>query len=443
MKTKDFTVAVINHGCKLNQFEGEALENSFRLAGFRVIDFKRDKAPDIAVINTCTVTNKSDRKSRNTIYKAASQKKRDGLIIVTGCYAETDPDELGSKEDVDLVIGNMAKAEIPEIVQSYLKSGSYKYNEKDSSFHFSEPDRPGRSRVYIKVQDGCDMGCAYCKVQLARGKSRSRHYNEIINYTAKVVENGYKEIVLTGINLGDYKCDSLRLADLVDLMLGQDRTFRIRLSSIEPVFFTDRMFDVIRNDRVVPHFHVPLQSGSDRILKLMNRPYNIDTYVNLIERIKELRPESHIATDIIAGFPTENERDFLKTIEVMNEVGFASTHVFKYSVRGGTEAARLNDDVPYSEKVKRSRSIVKLGDEYNYLYRKRFLGKIRSAVFEKSSGSWAGITDNYIRVKVGEEGKAVAASHKDASRKDISKMMLPVKIMCVEINRTSGVITDR
>lgn len=426
----DISVAIINHGCKLNQFEGEALENSFRLAGFRVIDFKRDKVPDIAVINTCTVTNKSDRKSRNTIYKAASRKKKGGLIIVTGCYAETDPDELRQKEDIDLVIGNMAKAAIPEIVQSYLTSGSFKYAVTDSSFHFSEPDRPGRSRVYVKVQDGCDMSCSYCKVPLARGKSRSRNYNEIINYIAKVVENGYKEIVLTGINLGDYKYDNLRLPDLIDLILGYDKTFRIRLSSIEPVFFTDRMFDVIRNDRVVPHFHVPLQSGSDRILKLMNRPYNMDTYVNLIERIRELRPESHIATDIIAGFPTENDRDFLKTIEVLNKVGFASTHVFKYSERGGTEAARLQVDVPYSEKVKRSRRIMKLGSEYNYLYRKRFLGKIRNAVFERNNGSWVGITDNYIRV-------TVATTHKD-----ISKMILPVKIMGVEINRTTGVIIE-
>ncbi len=426
----DISVAIINHGCKLNQFEGEALENSFRLAGFRVIDFKRDKVPDIAVINTCTVTNKSDRKSRNTIYKAASRKKKGGLIIVTGCYAETDPDVLRQKEDVDLVIGNMAKAAIPEIVQSYLTSGSFKYNVTDSSFHFSEPDRPGRSRVYVKVQDGCDMSCSYCKVPLARGKSRSRNYNEIVNYIAKVVENGYKEIVLTGINLGDYKYDNLRLPDLIDLIIGYDKTFRIRLSSIEPVFFTVRMFDVIRNDRVVPHFHVPLQSGSDRILKLMNRPYNRDTYVNLIERIRELRPESHIATDIIAGFPTENDRDFLKTIEVLNKVGFASTHVFKYSERGGTEAARLKVDVPYSEKVKRSRRIMKLGDEYNYLYRKKFLGKIRNAVFERNNGSWAGITDNYIRV-------TVATTHKD-----ISKMILPVKIMGVEINRTTGVIIE-
>lgn len=433
----DISVAIINLGCKLNQFEGEALENSFRLAGFRVIDFKRDKVPDISVINTCTVTNKSDRKSRNTIYKAASRKKKGGLTIVTGCYAETDHDELRQKEDVDLVIGNMAKAAIPEIVQSYLTSGSFKYNVTDSSFRFSEPDRPGRSRVYVKVQDGCDMSCSYCKVPLARGKSRSRNYNEIINYIAKVVENGYKEIVLTGINLGDYKYNSLRLPDLIDLILGYDKTFRIRLSSIEPVFFTARMFDVIRNDCVVPHFHVPLQSGSDRILKLMNRPYNMDTYVNLIERIRELRPESHIATDIIAGFPTENDRDFIKTIEVLSKVGFASTHVFKYSVRGGTEAARLKVDVPYIEKVKRSRRIMKLGDEYNYLYRKRFLGKIRNAVFERNNGSWVGITDNYIRVTVDEEEKAFTTTHKD-----ISKMMLPVKIMGVEINRTTGVIIE-
>ncbi len=429
---KGISVAVINHGCKLNQFEGEALENGFRMAGFNVVNKKDGGKPDITIVNTCTVTNKSDRKSRNSINRAITAKKRQGLVIVTGCYAETNSEEFDKKDGVDLVIGNKIKAALPSIVLSYLYHLPFNENVNDLSFQFDSPQKPNRSRVFVKVQDGCSMRCSYCKVPFARGKSRSRNYEDIVDYVKTVVRNGYKEIILTGVNLGDYLYNNVNLPRLIDLLLGCERPFRIRLSSIEPFNFDDNLHDVIGNTRVAPHFHIPLQSGSDRILKLMNRPYSAQSYLDMVRRIREERPESHIATDIIVGFPTESKKDFLETIEVMRSACFASAHVFKYSVRKGTKAADLKDDVPYDEKVTRSNNVIALRDELNHQYRKSYLGKIREAVFEEHGGSWTGITDNYIRVKI--------VKGQPLSLEDLSKNILPVKINEVSREVNTGVI---
>jgi len=216
---KDISVAVITHGCKLNQFEGEALENGLKMAGFKVGNKKDGEKPDITIVNTCTVTKKSDRKSRNSINKAITSKTRQGLVIVTGCYAETNSEEFDKKDGVDLVIGNKIKAALPSIVLSYLDHLPFNKNMDDLSFQFDSPQKPNRSRVFVKVQDGCSMRCSYCKVPFARGKSRSRNYEEIVDYVKTVVRNGYKEIILTGVNLDDYLYNNVDLPRLVDLFL--------------------------------------------------------------------------------------------------------------------------------------------------------------------------------------------------------------------------------
>ncbi len=445
MNTKELSVIVINHGCKLNQFEGEALENSFRLTGFKIADLKKGERPDITIINTCTVTGKSDRKSRNSIYKAVALKKTSGLVIVTGCYAETNPDILKEIRGVDFVLSNREKAAIPEVIKSYLDNKSFNVNAPDSSFLFRGSAYPERSRVFVKVQDGCSMSCTYCKVPLARGRSRSREANDIFLYIKKIVENGYKEIVLTGINLGDYNYNCIHLADLLSLFLEHDDKFRIRLSSIEPFYFRDGLFEIIRNKRIVPHFHIPVQSGSDRILKLMNRPYDVNTYREIVRRIESVRPESHFSTDIIVGFPTENKEDFQNTMDLIRSIGFASIHVFKYSERDGTKAAVLKDDVSYNEKALRSRRAISKGAELNYLYRKKFLGNIRDTIFENhklnrqdSENSWEGITDNYIRVKLNNSRDEAVPSFGD-----LKKRILPVRITRVEKDCTYGEIVEQ
>ncbi len=432
MKMKDIKVAVINHGCKLNQFEGEAIENSFRLADFTVINFHKNYRPDITIVNTCTVTQKSDRKSRNTILKAGKVKKGGGLLIVTGCYAETNPDDLKRISGVDFVIGNRAKPVIVDIVKAYLQKGWFETDVIESPFNFKDPDYPDRSRVYVKVQDGCNTNCSYCKVPLARGGSKSRDYDDVISYVKRVAKNGYKEVVLTGINLGDYCYNGKTLFDLIALLLEGSEDYRIRLSSIEANFFNDNLFAIIKNERVTPHFHIPLQSGSDRILKMMKRPYQADTYMRVVNRVRDIRPESHIATDVMVGFPTEKEEDFQGTLNVIENASFASVHIFKYSVRNGTDAASMKNDVHYSEKVSRSRKVMELSEHLNYEYRKKFLGKQLKGIFERHNGFWEGITDNYIRVILGE------GLTRPYANKNLNKKILPIRITRVEKKETFG-----
>ncbi|KPJ89391.1 MAG: hypothetical protein AMS17_02175 [Spirochaetes bacterium DG_61] len=453
MGQRALTVAIINHGCKLNQFEGESLESELENAGFAVVDFRKGVQPDIAVINTCTVTEKSDRKSRASVYRALAAKKPGGIVIVTGCYAETDAQQLRGIRGVDFVLGNSTKAAIPVLIDSLIKGFPTApleidlfFPEKDFTFQFSGAASPHRSRVFVKVQDGCSMACAYCKVPMARGKSRSRPAAEILSYVQQVVAQGYREIVLTGINLGDYRSSSTSrkpergLSVLLDKLQEIDESFRIRLSSVEPFFFTDDLIEVIAQPRIAPHFHIPLQSGSDRILALMGRPYGMDTYMNLVKKIVALRPESHLATDLIAGFPSENREDFQHTLELVREIGFSSLHVFKYSPRPGTRAFHMPDDVPYEEKALRSRELIALGEELNERYRRQFCGKVREAVFEskgeKGSGRWEGITDNYIRVCI--EGDALFGIRTGGN---LNRKLLPVRITRVQEHKTWGELT--
>jgi threonylcarbamoyladenosine tRNA methylthiotransferase MtaB len=428
---KKLSVAVVNHGCKLNQFEGESLLSRLRMAGFVRADLRGGDPPDVAIINTCTVTAKSDRKSRVSIYRALAAKKPNGLLIVTGCYAQTDEPTLRGIDGVDLVLGNDAKASIPELVESWVGTGVKNEAPKNGLFLFECPGNPLRARVFVKVQDGCSMSCSYCKIPLARGRSRSRSPVEIRSYVRKVTESGYREIVLTGINIGDYRFEDLRLSGLLRLLLGTGKDFRIRLSSIEPFSITDDLLEALGDPRIVPHFHVPVQSGSDRILGLMGRPYTSGQYRRVLERMMALRPDCHCATDIITGFPSESRDDFSKTMELVQEIGFGSLHVFRYSPRTGTRACSMNDDVSSSEKAARSRRLIALGKGLNVRYRKRFLGKVREAVLE-SPRLDTGITDNYIRVRVREN----ALFHSLREQGGIEKKLIPVRIARVEADKT-------
>ncbi|MFW6139657.1 MAG: tRNA (N(6)-L-threonylcarbamoyladenosine(37)-C(2))-methylthiotransferase MtaB [Spirochaetota bacterium] len=424
MKNNGICVAVINHGCKLNQFEGQALEQKFREAGFGVTTFSKNMPPDITVINTCTVTGKSDRKSRNSIYRARDAKKPGGFVVVTGCYAQTNPGLLKKIEGVDLVVGNEHKPSLPEIVASLIKGQRYAVS-KNSCFDFHDPEQPGHSRVYVKVQDGCSMRCSYCKVPSARGNSRSRHPDEICSYVKRIAEKGYNEVVLTGINLGSYNYHGKRLPGLISLLMEDEADCRIRLSSIEPVYFTEDLFHVLEHKRIAPHFHVPLQSGSERMLRLMKRPYSVTHYLDVVHTIKRTRPESHIAADVMVGFPTETEREFFHTLNTIRKAGFASVHVFRYSPRDGTSASRLPDSVPHQVKSRRCRTVQSLAHRLNYIYRRMFLGRVLEAVFEKHGEWWEGITENYIRVRV------ESSSH-------LNRKKLPVKITRVEDKKTCG-----
>jgi len=391
------TAAVVSHGCKLNQFEGESIEYSLEQCGFRIIDLC--DRPDVIVVNTCTVTNRGDRKSRNSIMRAARLLGEEGLLVVTGCYAQTDRDALQRIRGVGLVVGQEDKSSIPYILGEHFENRIFSPDAKKGPFGFSEPENSHRSRVFVKVQDGCDGQCAYCKVPLARGSSRSRDYRDVLHALNRLFEKGYREAVLTGVNLGSYRFDDMCLPELLDFLLRETpEKLRIRLSSIEPDCFDHKLFDMIAHERIVPHFHIPLQSGSDRVLERMKRPYRIIQYLDVVDRLRKVKADSHLGTDIIVGFPGEDEDDFQKTVSEVHRIRFASLHVFRYSVRNGTAAARMIDGVPQSVKRKRSTMLIELGGNLNYLFRKGFEGTVRPAVLEPYGNTYVGITDNYIRV---------------------------------------------
>jgi threonylcarbamoyladenosine tRNA methylthiotransferase MtaB len=274
------------------------------------------------------------------------------------------------------------------------------------SFSGSPAGRPGdvRSRPFLKVQDGCSMSCSYCKVPLARGRSVSRDFQSTLDAAGRIADAGFREIVLTGVNLGSYRRDARTLADLLDAVTRKFPSLRIRLSSLEPVFITPRLLEVIgRRQSIVSHFHLPLQSGSDRVLALMNRPYGAEGFRGVVSRLRRLRPDAHIAVDVMVGFPSESESDFESTRRLLEEVKPASLHVFRYSVREGTAAASRKDGVSHGDKVRRSRTLIEMGKELSEEYRGAFLGAVRPAVLQSRAHGFSCLTDNYIDVRISEE----------------------------------------
>jgi threonylcarbamoyladenosine tRNA methylthiotransferase MtaB len=428
-RVQGLTVTVLNHGCKLNQYEGEALLQRFQDAGFRNVGPGSKELPDIVVVNTCTVTEKSDRKSRHTIYKAARQKQDGGLLVVTGCYAETDPAVIAAIGGVDMITGRTDKPRLVELVSARLSNRTLHFSSPASPFSYA-PAHPYRSRAFVKVQDGCDSRCAYCKVPIARGGSVSRDKESVVSAVRTLAANGYPEIVLTGINLGDYTDGTVPLSGLIRLLLRKTEHVRIRLSSLEPAYFEKGLFEVIPEKRVVGHFHIPLQSGSDRVLRMMNRPYDLDCYMNLVEKVRRAKPDSHIATDLIVGFPTETEEDFEHTVRAVRIARFASLHVFRYSARKGTSGAGLPDGVTGEVKSRRSKTLIEMGDSMNRTFRERFVGTIREAVLEVHGSHVGGITDNYIRVTIDN-------ADPDQARK-YERSLVPVLIRRVCADTTVG-----
>jgi len=411
------TAVVINHGCKLNQCEGEALAAELERRGVRVHRRAGWPAsmPDLVIVNTCTVTGKADRKSRHSILRAARSVAPGGRVIVTGCYAQTDPEALRSIPGVHLVVGGRNKG---EVVRLALDRGATAAHPAEPGFPCGDAPGPARreqepfwfagggggtrSRAFLKVQDGCDMRCSYCKVPLARGGSVSRDPARVVAAAAELAAVGYREVVLTGVNLGAYLHGRVRLAGLLTLLMEElPESCRIRLSSIEPLFFDPPLLEMIAaRRRILPHFHVPLQSGSDRVLGHMLRPYTAERFLQVVGGLRDRRPDCHLALDVMVGFPTEREEDFRRTVHVVREAAPASLHVFRYSRRESTPAAGLRDRVPCREKARRSRVLIALGEELNYRYRRRFAGSVLEGVVEGRGPSALCVTGNYLKVRL-------------------------------------------
>ncbi|WP_427339532.1 tRNA (N(6)-L-threonylcarbamoyladenosine(37)-C(2))-methylthiotransferase MtaB [Caloranaerobacter sp. DY30410] len=401
------TVAFYTLGCKVNQYETEAMAKLFKKNGYTVVNAE-DKA-DVYVINTCTVTNLGDRKSRQFIRRAKRMNK-ESIVAVVGCYVQVSPDEVFEIEDVDLVIGTSDKNKIVKLCEEVKeKNKRIKIVEdimKVREFEEMSIDEVnGKTRAFIKIQEGCNQYCSYCIIPYARGPVRSRNLQNIVKEVEKLGRRGFKEIVLTGIHVASYGKDlgDIRLIDVIEAIHDIDGIERIRLSSLEPTIVTEEfMSRLSKLPKVCDHFHLSLQSGSNTVLKRMNRKYTTEEYLSIVKLIRKYMPDVGLTTDIIVGFPGETDEEFEETYNFVKEVGFSRIHVFKYSPREGTPAAKFKNQVDGTVKTERSRKLIELGERLNKIFNERFIGKIMDVLFEEEvkgkSGLMEGYTTNYIRV---------------------------------------------
>ena len=396
------TVGVYTLGCKVNMYESEFVINRLKDAGYEIKDFL--DVCDVYIINTCTVTNTSDIKSRK-IVRQAIKRNPDACIVVMGCFVEANKDY--REDGVDIIVGTKDKSKIVSLIDEFFVNKVFidkTNNDEVVLFEDMFIDKfPGRTRAFVKIQDGCENFCSYCIIPFVRGKCRSKRHDDVVGEIKSLVNNGYKEIVLTGIHTGNYGVDlGDSFANLLRDIVKIDGLKRLRISSIEITELTDEVLDIIKNNDVIAdHFHVPLQSGSDKVLKLMNRKYDLAYYFEIINKILEIRPNASITTDIIVGFPGEDEDDFLCLMDTVRRVHFSKIHVFPYSKRNGTKAATMNNQIPEVSKKDRARRLLKLSMELEKDYYNNFLGEKVEVLSEcVKDGYTYGHTSNYISVKI-------------------------------------------
>ena len=398
------TLAVVTLGCKVNQYDTDAVVTQFLDAGYKLVDFQ-DRA-DVYLINTCTVTNLGDRKSRQMI-RRAHKNNPDAKVVVMGCLAQTTPEDVAALEGVTLVVGTDGRSGIVEeierlepwqqrsLVQDILDVATF---EDMPSLDFS-----GRTRATLKIQDGCDQFCTYCRVPFARGPSRSRAPESVLRQVEEILALGYKEIVLTGIHLGLYGADldpPQSLAQISADIAAIEGLLRLRISSVDPHEITDELIDLVATHPVLcRHMHIPLQSGSDSVLDRMGRNYSRAQFKEIADNLRRRIPDVAITTDIMVGFPGETEEDFLQTMQLAEDVGFSKIHVFKYSKRAGTMAATFPDQIEPGQKEDRSKRLIQLGEAMAERFHCSFIGENVAVLVEQMQENQAiGHTDNYVKV---------------------------------------------
>ena len=368
-------------GCRLNQFETDSLVSQFHHAGYQVVDFM-DKA-DVYIINTCTVTNQSDKKSRNLISQA-TRKNGNAIIIVTGCMVNNYKNNLYHEPGHLYYIENNRKSSIYPLVEAHFREEIINPETlKPNLFGFTPADTTFHTRSLIKIQDGCDHYCTFCIVPFVRGRATSRPSQDIIANIREVLEFGFREIVLTGVNIGRYNYEGITFEDLIEKILNLQGNFRLRVTSMEPDGFGDKFIRFFSHPRMMPHLHLCLQSGSDRILLNMKRMYSLNDYLKIIYKIKSRYSDFNLTTDIIVGFPGETDDDFKASCNIVKEIGFSHIHTFKYSERTGTKAEKMADKVPENIKTERSRIIRQISTENKRAYRLSLLGKKKKVLVEK------------------------------------------------------------
>jgi len=407
--SQNHKVALTTLGCKLNYSETSTISRQFEDVGYSIVKF--DQFSDIYVINTCSVTENADKQFKSYVSKALKLNP-EAFLIAIGCYAQLKPEELIKVNGVDLVLGSKEKFKILDYLNDLKKNQtgsihSCEINETD--FYKSSYSIGDRTRSFLKVQDGCDYKCTYCTIPLARGISRSDKLQNIVNAAKSISNSGVKEIVLTGVNIGDYgkgeygdKNHENTFLDLVNALDEVTGVSRIRISSIEPNLLSNAIIDFVStSNKFVPHFHIPMQSGSDSVLKLMKRRYLTKLYRNRVEHVKKVMPNACIGADVIVGFPGESEEDFLETYNFIKSLNLSYLHVFTYSERDNTEAINLKNIVPKKIRSKRSKLLRSLSVQLKRKFYKTQLGSIKDVLFESENrnGFIYGFSNNYVRVK--------------------------------------------
>lgn len=392
--------AIHTLGCKVNIYESEYIINILKENGYQIVDF--DSKADIYIINTCTVTNTSDKKSEKMIKRARKQNK-DAIIIVMGCHAQIKGDNI----DADIIIGNKDKSKIISLIEEYQENKNKIkriYNLDNISFEdMYISSFNSHTRAFVKIQDGCDAFCSYCIIPYARGPIRSKDPKTVIKEITSLVENGYKEIILTGIHTGKYGKDiNYTFEQLLKEIIKIKNLYRIRISSIEINELTDPILNLIKDNQVIAkHLHIPLQSGSDKILKLMDRKYDLKFYKDRIEKIRKMIKDISITTDLIVGFPNENEKDMEDTLKFLKEIKFTKIHTFPYSKREGTKAASMENQIDETIKRKRVKTVLELSDQLEQDFYQSKLNETEEVIIEQTKdGKSYGYTSNYIKVEI-------------------------------------------
>lgn len=466
-------VAIHNLGCKVNSYEAEAMEQLLVKSGYSIVEFDGDEPADVYIINTCSVTNIADRKSRQMLHKAKKMNP-DAVVVAAGCYAQADSSKLEDDMAVDIIIGNNCKINIVEMLDEYYKNNSHKKTAEklldmshENTYEELKISKVNEhTRAYIKIQDGCNQFCAYCIIPYLRGRIRSRKLDDIKEEVEKLVASGYKEFVLTGIHLSSYgmdeysynkikddekeKADNIpdnsnnsvvsnipqnTLIDVIEMVDAIQGVERIRLGSLEPRVINDEfMTRLSRLKKVCPHFHLSLQSGCDRTLKKMNRRYTTKEYLEGCKTIRKYYNNPAITTDVIVGFPGETEEDFEITRKFLNEVDFYEMHIFKYSRRKGTAADKMPDQVDEKIKTERSKILLREEKRMSSAYRKKFVGEECDVLIEERmqlNGEmyYTGYSKNYIRIIIpAVQLEKLSENHNIKNHNEITNEIYKVKI---------------
>ena len=435
-------VAFITLGCKVNQYETNAMTQKFIEKGYEIVE--HHQKADIYVVNTCTVTNMSDRKSRQMLRRVKELNNK-AVVVACGCYAQVAKTELEKIEEIDLILGNNEKKEIVKYVEEYIENHKKQIEIEDVMYQkefvdFGDVTYTEKTRAVIKVQDGCDRFCSYCIIPYARGRVRSRRPESIVSEIKQIAKEGIQEVVITGIHIASYGKDfkedinkEYRLIDLLEEINKIEGIKRIRLGSLEPLLITEEFVErLVKLEKICHHFHISLQSGCDETLKRMNRRYTTTEFKNIVSILRKYYEDVILTTDIIVGFPGETEEEFETTYKFLEEIKFYKMHIFKYSPRKGTKAAQMKEQIDGNKKEQRSQKLIELSDKNEKEYNQSYIGKEVEVLWEEEKeGTYKGHTKNYILAYYKE-----VESEKE---KDLENKIIKVK--CIEEEKDHIIVT--